>query len=112
MNLTIEQLFGVGVTQTSDSLIIQKSALLGLDSSSFNTAESLLAAMIFTASQVFQGVVTCPDGSTLTDPQGNAITFDNSNLYELLNMFQWDRAYIDSKIRDTFVIQTFELYAG
>lgn len=45
---TVEQLFGVGTTQTATTLTIPKSGLtaLGLTPSATNTAESLLAAIL------------------------------------------------------------------
>jgi hypothetical protein len=45
---TLEQLFGVGTTQTATTLTIPKSGLLavGLTASATNSAESLLAAIL------------------------------------------------------------------
>ncbi|MBW4479686.1 MAG: hypothetical protein KME54_23275 [Tolypothrix brevis GSE-NOS-MK-07-07A] len=111
MELTLTQLFGEGASQTTTSLIIKKSALLNLTISSNNRAEQLLAAIIFYGSQQFMGTVTSELGMPITSTTGEILTYDNTEYYDLLNIQQWKTLVTDDKIKHTFIINQFQVYA-
>jgi hypothetical protein len=87
--LSLEKIFGVGASQNTDSLTIQKSSLLSLTPTANNGVESLLAAVLITALQNFQGVITDENNQPITDENNQPITFDNSEVFELLKMIAW-----------------------
>lgn len=100
MQLTLAQLFGEGASQTSTSLIIQKSALRGLTPSTNNSAQSLIAAITYTAVNKFEGNLT-GNGNTIT---GNSVivTYNNSELYQISLEF-WKKLFVNSKVKTTFL---------
>lgn len=111
MQLALAQLFGEGASQTSASLIIQKSSLRGLTPSLNNRAEQLLAAIVFAGLRNFSGTLEDSTSTQITDSLGNSITFDNSTLYDELVIEQWKTLVVKNKIQHTFLINQFEVYA-
>lgn len=69
---TLTEVFGASATQTATTLTITKADLTGLTASATNTAESLLAAIIFKA----QTVLT--EANRATDFPNRNITIVNS----------------------------------
>jgi hypothetical protein len=110
MQLTLAQLFGQGASQTTSSLIIQKSQLSGLTPSPNNRAEQLLAAIVLTASRNFFGVLEDETYNPITNESGLTIDFDNSDLYDELSIEQWKTLIVEEKIKYTFLINQFQLY--
>jgi hypothetical protein len=110
-NLTLAQVFGLNANQSSGQLVILKSDLPGLTPGSNNRAEQLLVALLLKVAEQFEGNLTDPSGQVVTDNQNNAITYDNSKLYERMKIFYWKRQFTtreqQSYSLDTFVIDTF-----
>ncbi|MEH1849284.1 MAG: hypothetical protein V7L25_31020 [Nostoc sp.] len=96
-HLTLAQVFGVGASQDVNALVISKASLLGLSASANNTAESLLAAILITALQCFQGDINDENGNALTDENSETITFDNSEVFEEVGLIQWETFLIKRK---------------
>ncbi|MEH2454492.1 hypothetical protein [Nostoc sp.] len=111
MNLTLAQIFGQEASQTLTTVTIQKSALQGLVSSADNHAEAILAAIMKTGLQQFQGWLTDPDGNPVLSPDNLTVDYDNSALYDVINIKEWRTQFIDKKIRHNFSILTYSLYA-
>lgn len=88
--LSLTQIFGVGASQDADVLIINKTSLKRLTPTANNTAESLLAAILLTALENFQGSITDENNQPITDETGQCITFDNSEVFEKLGLINWD----------------------
>jgi hypothetical protein len=88
-SLSLTQLFGEGTTQTENTLVISKHSLFGLTPSTNNTPESLLAAILLTALQNFQGVITDENNQPITDENNQPMTFDNSDAFELIKIIEW-----------------------
>ncbi len=105
--LTLTQLLGQGAIQTSGSLIIQKSSLLGLTISASNRPEQLLGAIVFNAKQQFVGTVTSELGTPITSESGAVLTYDNSDYYETFNIEQWQTVVDADKRISTFLVSTF-----
>lgn len=105
-SFSLAELFGEGVFQDENVLIIQKASLLTLTPSLSNTAESILAGILITAFGNFQGVITDENGQPITDENNQPLTFDNSEAFELLKMIPWkpfffirnNQLYIDHQI--------------
>lgn len=106
-NLTLQQLFGANVTQNEQSIIIRKSDLPKLTPSANNTAESLLAAILLQAWSEFEGLLMDETGESIGDETGEAIGYDQREFYEKLNVWFWQRQFIERKVLDTFVIDVF-----
>ena len=111
MNLTLAQIFGEGASQTSTTVTIQKSALQGLVPSANNQAEAILAAIIKTAVQQFEGWLIDPSGNVVLSPDNLSIDYDNSALYDLITIKQWRIQVLNKKIRHNFLILTYLPYA-
>lgn len=111
IQFSLVQIFGENAYQDSNSLVINKAALLGLIPSSTNSAEALLAALLLTAHRNFEGNLEDEQGNVITDELGRNITFSNSNLYELLNVFYWKHQFLvvknQPKRLDIFVVETY-----
>jgi hypothetical protein len=111
LNLALAQVFGAGATQDATTLTIRKSDLPGLTAAVDNRGEQLLVAFLLQLHQQFKGILTDEQGRTITDEQERKINFDNSALYEKLNIFYWKRQFItrsqESYILDTFIIEAF-----
>ncbi|MDQ3018247.1 MAG: hypothetical protein M3Q64_00015 [bacterium] len=113
--LTLQELFGVNAVQTTTELVIKKSDLvaIGLTATASNRAEQLVVAVLLQALRNFQGYLTDENGNTITDENNTAIEYDNSQFYELLEVFRWltyiPDGYID-KIRNQFIIHSYVLY--
>ncbi|MBW4571602.1 MAG: hypothetical protein KME31_27370 [Tolypothrix carrinoi HA7290-LM1] len=88
-SLSITQLFGIGAFQDENNLVIQKSSLLKLTPKLNNTAESLLIAILITASRNFKGIVTDELNRAITNQSNQSIFFDNSEAFELIKMIEW-----------------------
>lgn len=86
MNLTLAQIFGEGASQTSTTVTIQKSALQGLVPSANNHAKAILAAIIKTAAQQFEGWLTDESGNVVLSPDNFSIDYDNSALYDVIGV--------------------------
>lgn len=93
MDLTIQDLFGAGASQNAQFLFIQKADLLGLTVSTNNRAEQLLAGVVLTASQQFEGLLSDEMGDTVIDESGNTISYNNSELYDFYLTF-WRKIFL------------------
>jgi hypothetical protein len=82
--LTLQQLFGVSVSQDETTLTILKNDLVsvGLTPSTTNTAESLLAAIILKLLRLFSDSLDDGTGDVLADENGNAFEIGDGNIYE------------------------------
>lgn len=113
MQISLQQLFGAKATQSSDRLVIDKRDFIDLSLATINTSQSLLVAILLNAARTFEGTIEGELGQPITDERDRAITFNNSALYELLNIFYWKRQLItfqsQPKILDTFVIESNEI---
>ncbi len=113
MQLTLQQLFGARAYQDSDRLVINKGDLSNLFANATNTAESLLVAIVMNACRQFEGVIEDNASLPITDENNSPITFNNSKLYETLNIFYWKRQFSIYQqqpiILDTFVIENYEV---
>lgn len=83
---TLEQLFGVGTTQTATTLTISKSGLAaaGLTASGTNSAESLLAAILALCQTSLSGAkaATNADQSiTVSDSPASLVTVGSQTRY-------------------------------
>ncbi|QSJ18749.1 hypothetical protein JYQ62_08310 [Nostoc sp. UHCC 0702] len=87
--LSLTQIFGEGAFQDENILVIQKSSLLRLTPSPNNTAASLMAAIVITALDNFQGIITDENNQPITNENNQPITFDNSEVFELLKIIGW-----------------------
>lgn len=87
--LSLAQLFGEGAIQDSNVLIIQKASLLRLTPLINNTAESILAAILITGLLNFKGVISNSNNQSINDENGQPLTFDNSEFFELIKMLEW-----------------------
>lgn len=87
--LSLAQLFGEGAVQNENTLVIQKSSLLRLTPLANNTAESLITALLITALQNFQGILTDENNQPITDENNQPFTFDNSEIFELIKIIGW-----------------------
>ncbi len=110
-NLTLAQVFGLNATQNSSQLVILKTDLPGLTPESNNRAEQLLVALFLKLREQFEGNLTDPSGQAIVDNQDRVVTYNNSQLYEKMNIFYWKRQFITRRqhkyILDTFVIDAF-----
>lgn len=113
MQTSLQQLFGSRAIQTSDYLIIDKRDLIDLSTATINTSQSLLVAIVLNAVRTFEGTIEAELGQPITDASDRAITFNNSALYEVINIFHWKRQFItfqnQPKILNTFVIESNEI---
>jgi hypothetical protein len=87
--LSLFQIFGDGVTQDDDFLIIKKSSLLKLTSLPDNSPESLLVGILLTTLSNFEGNITDENENVIFDENNQAITFDNSDAFEFLKLVAW-----------------------
>ncbi|MCC5599967.1 hypothetical protein [Nostoc favosum] len=114
--LTLQDLFGVNAIQTADELIIKKSDLsvLGMTATTNNRAQQLVVAILLKALENFQGILTDENNTPITDENNIAIDYDNRNLWESLEMFQW-RFYIpDSytdRVRNEIIVHHYESHS-
>lgn len=106
-SLTLQQLFGTNAVQDNQSLVIRKSDLPGLTPSANNTAESLLVAILLQAWYEFEGLLVDETGAAVVDEAGEAIAYDQRELYEKLNVWFWKRQFTGGRVLDSFVIDTF-----
>lgn len=106
MELTLKQIFGDNCFQDSLILIIQKSDYLLLTPTANNTAESLLVALLLKAFDNFQGSLTDLQGNKITDNQGRTINYNNSALYENLQIERLD-SFIKMSNNNYFVTDQF-----
>ena len=113
MQLSLQQLFGTRATQNSENLVIDKRDFISLSAANANTSQSLLVAILLNAWHNFQGNIEDELEQPITDQNNRIITFNNSALYELLNVFYWERQFImlhnQPKILDVFVIESNEI---
>jgi hypothetical protein len=103
--LTLQQTFGVNVSQDASNLYINKLDFPKLANNFENRGESLLVAILLNLHSNFEGNVLDENNSAVTDELNRPITFSNLNLYELLNAFYWKRQFVKGKIIDTFVVE-------
>lgn len=102
--LTLQQTFGVNAYQDATNLYINKLNFPKLANNFSNRGESLLVAILLNLHSNFEGSVLDENSSAVTDEFNRPITFSNLNLYELLNVFYWQRQFARGKIIDTFVV--------
>lgn len=107
--LSLQQLFGANAIQDSDRLVIDKGNLSQLTASATNTAESLLVAILLNAHSNFEGMIEDEINRVVTDELDRKITFNNSKLYELLNIFHWKRQFLEGKVVDIIVVESNEI---
>lgn len=88
-SLSLSNIFGAGAFQDADILVIQKASLSKLTATDNNTTESLLAAILITASSNFKGVITDENNQAITTETGEVIAFDNSEAFELIKIIEW-----------------------
>lgn len=108
-NLTLQQLFGQNATQTAETLTIQKADLQGLTAVANNRGEQLWIALLLQAHQHFEGVLTDEFDRVITDEHGKAISYDNRELYQKINIYFWKRQFANSYQLDTFIVDVFVL---
>lgn len=111
MQLTLQQLFGENATQSATELVIKKADLvaIGLTPLSNNRAEQLVTAILLQALIPFHGCLTEENGNIITDENANPIEYDNSQLYELLEVIHWGTYIPDgyiNRIRNQFIIHS------
>lgn len=110
--MLLQQLFGSNAYQDADYLVVDKRDFTNL-SIAINTAESLLVAIVLNAHKHFEGTIVNELDLTITNESSVSITYSNSNIYELLNIFHWKKQFIlsqsQSKIMDTFVVESYEV---
>jgi hypothetical protein len=106
-NLTLQQLFGTAALQDATTLVIHKSDLPGLTPNANNSAESLLIAILLQAWNEFEGLLADETGEAVVDEMGDAIGYDDRDLYEKLNVWFWKRQLTGGRVLDTFVINCF-----
>ncbi|MEH2302867.1 MAG: hypothetical protein V7K88_28795 [Nostoc sp.] len=105
------QIFGEGATQDATTVTIQKSALIGLVPNVNNRAKEILAAIIKTVDQQFEGWLTDPAGNAVLSPGNLTIDYDNSGLYQLMGVEQWEVQVLVGKIRHNFLVFSYSPYA-
>jgi hypothetical protein len=89
--------FGDNFYQDNEKIIIRKSDLLGLISSSNNSAESLLIALLLRFRDMFEGVLTDNNNNNqLTDENNIPITYNQIILYPDFRLWLW-RVTFDKK---------------
>lgn len=111
MRIPHELLFGKGFYQDYNEIRIQKSSLSRLNPVANNSAQSILAALLLQALGTFHGYLENEKGEILQLDTGEPIEFDNSALYERLNLSLW-RVFPQIKygvpvITHTFLIQIY-----
>lgn len=114
-SLTLKQLFGIKALQTAGELIIEKSDLadVGLTATANNRAEQLLVAILLKALGNFQGYLTDENGNSVTDENNSTIEYNNSQLYELLEIFLFPPYIPDGNkrvLRNQFVTHSYTPY--
>ena len=108
-NIAIEKFFGDGVYQDEKILIIQKSSL-SIAPSANNTAESLLGAILFLASQATKAQITAnSQGITINEKP----LIINNNFAHSVTAELWDEVlFPTNKIRHTFLLYSWSLYGN
>lgn len=88
---TLQNVFGANASQDLNYLHIDKTQLLTLVTSADNSAGSLLAAIIATAQQTYEGLIVDSSGYVLADSSGYALGYDSSDSFTDLsvNFFDW-----------------------
>lgn len=113
MQISLQELFGANAFQDINRVVISKLDFPNLLATNSNTAESLLVAILINACDRFSGTVTSNDGTPIIDNDGIPITYNNSALYDLLNIFYWKRQFLKTQIQpktiDTFVVEINEI---
>lgn len=99
MDLTLNQIFGDGSSQSSQSIIIPKFGR--------TSPEAIFAGIIARAYANFQGNLTDESGNVIGDQQGN-VTYDNRALYPLIDIEQWRVVYAENRIKHTFIYSQYE----
>ncbi|QKQ76346.1 hypothetical protein [Nostoc sp. TCL240-02] len=94
--ITLQDLFGQGATQTSTTLTLFKADLYGLTPSPTNSAELILTAILLRASTLFSAYLSDENGTPIITNDNDLIGYENSSLYELLNVFIWDKKYYET----------------
>ncbi|MEH1779837.1 MAG: hypothetical protein V7L26_12115 [Nostoc sp.] len=104
VNLTLAQCFGANVVETSTTITILKSDLFGLMLSANNTANSILAGIINTAHQQFEGDLTDQNGISVTDQNSANVAYDNHLYYSSTWVQFWGYLLPKGKIKSVFII--------
>ncbi|MEH2031248.1 MAG: hypothetical protein V7K67_16560 [Nostoc sp.] len=108
--LSFGQVFGVNVVETSTTITITKADLLGLTPLANNTADSILAGIVNTVHQQFEGNLTDPSGNNITDQNGVILTYDN-HLYYSTTWVQFGGYYFPRNLLNTcFLYSQIEPY--
>ena len=111
--MLLQELFGANAYQDINSVVISKLDFCNLTATDSNTAESLLIAIVINACDRFIGTVNDQDGIAITNLDNTPINYDNSALYDLLNIFYWKRQFsqrqFQPKAIDTFIVESNEV---
>ncbi|MEH1906647.1 hypothetical protein [Nostoc sp.] len=109
--LKLQELFGASVVETLATVTIQKADLLGLTALPVNTADSLLAAIINTVNQRYEGELTDQNGAFVVDEKSIPITYDNHLYYTTTWVQFWGFLFPPEKVNFCFLISEISPYA-
>jgi len=109
--LKLQELFGVNVLETSTTIIVQKADLLGLTPLLVNTADSLIAGVINTAHQRFEGELIDENGLFVVDEKKIPITYDNHLYYTNTWVQFWVFLFPSEKVNFCFLVSELNVYA-
>jgi len=110
MLLTLQNVFGTNATQNATTVSFLKSDLLGLTVVANNDASSLLAAIVNTAHQNYEGNLTDQNGNSITDQNGNSITYDNRYYYTGTWLIFWGYLLPSGKLNSVFLASVLTPY--
>ncbi|MEH2371949.1 hypothetical protein [Nostoc sp.] len=108
--LTIQELFGANVVETSTTITIYKANLLGLTPLLNNTADSLFAGIINTVHQQYEGQLTDENGLTVTDQNNIPVTYDNHLFYSSTWVQFWGYLFPKGKLNSCFLFSQVKPY--
>lgn len=89
LNLTLEELFGIGAYQDENYLVIP---------SQYNNAEQILASIISKALDNYQGIIVDENSEQI-----EGLTFNNQEAYQLA-IFLWRVSLTNNKILHQFIM--------
>jgi len=111
-NLTLAQCFGANVVETSTTITILKSDLLGLTPSGNNTADSIFAGIINNTHQQFEGNLTDQNGNNITDQNSTVVTYDNHLYYTSTWLQFWGYLFPKGGLNSCFLYSQITPYAS
>ncbi len=104
------QCFGVNVVETSSTITLLKSDLLGLIPQNTNTADSIFAAIINNTWQQYEGNLTDENGVNIADQNGAIVTYDNHLYYSNTWIQFWGYLFPKAKLNSVFLISEIQPY--